>query len=83
MLTQKSYLKILPTFISSQETTYVQKQIHWESNKLISDIVEISDWFNIKGFLEAMDIETAFDSLENNFLSSILTKFGFGKNFIT
>ena len=30
-----------------------------------------------------MDTEEAFDSLDHNVLSSVLRKFGFGKNFIT
>ena len=30
-----------------------------------------------------MDIEKAFDSLDRDFLSFVLRKFGFGKNFIT
>ena len=30
-----------------------------------------------------MDIEKAFDSIDHDFLSSALRKFGFGKNFIT
>ena len=30
-----------------------------------------------------MDIETAFDSLDHIFLIYLLTKFGFGKRFIT
>ena len=34
------------------------------------------------GFLVAMDIEKAFDSLDHNFLILTLEKYGFGKNFI-
>ena len=30
-----------------------------------------------------MDIEKAFESFDHDFLSSVLRKFGFGKNFIT
>ena len=37
----------------------------------------------LKGFLVTMDIEKAFDSLDHDFLSSVLRKFGFGKNSIT
>ena len=54
-----------------------------ESGKLISDIIEISDWLNIEGCLLTMDIQKAFDSLDYDFLSSVLRKFGFDKNFIT
>ena len=49
---------------------------------LISDITEISGWFNIVDFLVTMDIEKAFDSLSHGFLMSVLQKFGFGKNVI-
>ena len=53
-----------------------------ESGRLISDITEISGWFNNKWFLRPMDIEKAFDSLSHDFLSSVLRKIGFGKNFV-
>ena len=69
--------------ISSQETVYVKNRFIGGSVRLISDIIGISDWLNIEVFLVTMDIEKAFDSLDHDFLSSILRKFGFGKNFIT
>ena len=37
----------------------------------------------MKEFLVTMDIEKAFDSLDYDFLSSMLRKFRFGKNLIT
>ena len=74
---------VLPTLISSEQTAYVKNRFIGESGRLISDVIELSDWFNIKGFLVTMDIEKAFDSLDHDFLSSVLTKFGFGTNFIT
>ena len=46
---------------------------------MVSDITEISDWFNIEGFLVTMDIENAFDSLDHDFISTVIRKFGFGK----
>ena len=36
----------------------------------------------MEGFLVTMNIEKAFDSLDHNFLTSTLEKYGFGKNFI-
>ena len=73
---------VLPTLISSQQTAHVKNRFIGESNRLIPDIIEISGWLNIEGFLVIMDIEKTFDSLDHDFLSSVLRKFGFGKNFI-
>ena len=73
----------MPTLISSQQTAYVENTFIGESGTLISDIIEISGWFNITGFLVTMDIEKAFHSLDHVFLNSVLKKFGFGRKFIT
>ena len=74
---------VLLMLISSQETVYVKHRFIGGSVRLISDIIGISDWLNIEVFLVTMDIEKAFDSLDHDFLSPVLRKFGFGKNFIT
>ena len=42
----------------------------------------MSDILGIPGYLVTMDIEKAFDSLDHDFLLSILKKFGFGGNFV-
>ena len=39
---------------------------------LTSDVIEISGWFNIIGFLVTKDIEKALDSLDYSFLISVL-----------
>ena len=49
---------------------------------MIAGIIEITDILNKEGFLVTMDIEKAFDSLDNTFLISVLKKFGFGNNFV-
>ena len=48
---------------------------------MISDIIEVSDVFNIDGFLVTMDIEKAFGSLNHCFLLAVL-KNGFATSFI-
>ena len=49
--------------------------------KLISDILSVTNNLN-KSYPVAMDIEKAFDSLDHNFLISVLKQFGCEENFI-
>ena len=49
---------------------------------IISDVIEIAKIKEQDGFLVAMDIEKAFDSLDHDFLILALGRYGFGKNFI-
>ena len=72
----------MPTLISSQQTVYVKNRFIGEIGRMISDIIEISGCFNITDFLVTMDIEKAFDSLDHNFLISLLKMFGFGKTLL-
>lgn len=44
----------------------------------MSEIIEISDWFNVEGFLVTMDTEKTFDSLDHDFLRSVLIKIWIG-----
>ena len=68
--------------ISYEQTAYVNGRFICETGRLISDIIEVSDVFNINGFLVTMDIEKAFDSLNHSFLLAVLKKVGFGTSFI-
>ena len=52
-----------------------KKQIHWRM-RLISDILEISNVFNLTGYIVTADTEKAFDSLSHSFLLGCLKKFG-------
>ena len=49
---------------------------------MISDVLEICDKLQIKGFLMTVDIENSFDSINHCFLIKVLEKFGFEKDFI-
>ena len=69
--------KTIPTIISSNQTSYVNKRCISESGHLISDIIEVCKKQNIGGYLVTMDIEKAFGSLVHDFLVTVLNKFGF------
>ena len=73
---------VLPDIISHDQSAYVKGRFIGESTRLISDILEVSDQFNVGGYLLTADIEKAFDSMDHQFLIAALTKFGFGDNFI-
>ena len=75
--------KPLPTIVSSNQTAYVNKRCISKSGRLISDIIEVWEKENIGGYLVSMDIEKPFRSLDHDFLVNILSKFGFGSNFIS
>ena len=72
----------LPSLISSDQTAYVKGRFISEGGRLISDVLEISDKLQIKGFLMTVDIEKAFDSINHCFLIKVLEKYGFKKDFI-
>ena len=61
---------------------YVENRHIGESERLISDVTEISKIKKLEGFLFAMDIVKAFDSLDHNFLLPTPAKYGFDKYFI-
>ena len=69
--------EVLRDLISSQQAAYVKNRHIGESGRLISDIIETTKIRNIEGFLVAMDIVKAFDSLDHNFVISTLEKYGF------
>ena len=47
---------------------------------MIEDVLDHADQENLDGILFAADIEKVFDSVEHNFIFSVLRKFGFGWN---
>ena len=52
-----------------------------ESGRLIPDVLEITYSLDIEGILMTVDLEKAFDSINQTFLMCVLKNFGFGKDF--
>ena len=73
---------VLPDIISHDQTAYVKGRFIGESTRLISDILEVTNQYNISGYILTADIEKAFDSMDHSFLIACLRKFGFGNYFI-
>ena len=74
--------KVLPSVITHQQTAYIQNRCISETGRIISDILEIADTSNLKGYLVTIDIEKAFDLLNHSFLMAILKKFVFAPSFL-
>ena len=73
---------LLPVLISNEQTVYVKERFICETGRLISDVIEVSDVFNIDGFLVTMDIKKTFDSLNHYFVLIVLKNFGFGTSLL-
>ena len=71
----------LDTIISSEQCAYVEGRLISQNGRLIYDILEACELFGIEGYLVTVDIQKAFDSI-NQFLQSVLKRYGFGENFI-
>ena len=55
-----------------------QRQIHWQSIRLINDIMEQTEQQDIPGILLLLDFRKAFDTIEWNFIQQTLSLFNFG-----
>ena len=71
----------LPKLISFQKTAYVRNRFIYEKGGIISDILEMSESLNLKGYIVTVDIEKAFDSLSHSFLLVCRKKYGYGNDF--
>ena len=55
----------LPDLASYKQTAYVKNRFVEERGRLISDILEISSFFKLRGYRVTVDIEKVFDSLSH------------------
>ena len=68
--------------ISCQQTAYVQNRFNGEGVRPISDILEMSNNFNLIWYIVIVDIEKVFDTLNHSFLLACLKKFAFRHDFL-
>ena len=70
---------VISTIVNQNQVAYVNNRFISESGRLISDVLEITNGLDIiEGLLMTVDIEKAFDSINNSFLMCMLKKIGFG-----
>ena len=67
---------------SFQQMTHVKNGLIGEAGRLISDILEISEGLNLKGYILTVDVEKAFNSLSHSLLVICLKKYEYGNDFI-
>ncbi len=74
--------KVLKNIIHEDQTGYIKGRYIGTNARLLEDYFEHCENFEIPGILLMLDFEKAFDSLEWNFMTSVLQKFNFGQGFI-
>ena len=67
--------------INADQTGYIKGRYIGENVRLISDIISYTAAKNLPGLAIFLDFETAFDSMEWNFIFKALDKLNFGPDF--
>ena len=57
--------KYLPFLISLNQTAYVDGRFISKGGRSFSDILQVTDFLNLRGLLVTVDIQKAFDSVNN------------------
>ena len=75
--------KVLPRIINRDQTGFLKGRFIGENIRLINEIIDYCNIQNIKGLLLFLDFEKAFNTVEWNFIYTILKKYNFGDNLIS
>ena len=74
--------QVIKKLVNNNQSAYIKKRFIGCNIRLISDIIDHANLFDLPGIILCLDFEKAFDSLDWNFMFKILEKFNFGNNFI-
>ena len=66
---------VLPNIIHYNQCAYVKR-------RMIEDVMEFSERYNLEGRMVCIDFKKAFDTVSRDFLFRTLTSFGFGPSFL-
>ena len=72
---------VLPSIINRDQLAYIQDRLIGENIRIVKDLIDYCQLFNVEGILMLIDFEKAFDTINWDFLTHVLTSFGFGPNF--
>ena len=73
--------KVLPDIICPNQTGYVKNRYIGENVRLIADIIDYTKTKEIQGVALFLDFKKAFDSIEWDYLSTVLDVFNFKEDF--
>ena len=71
--------KYLPFLISLNQTAYVDGRFISKGGRSFSDILQVTDFLNLRGLLVTVDIQKTFDSVNN----CIKQKLALGKHLLS
>ena len=74
-------ISVIFSIVNENQVAYVNNRFINESGRLISDVLEITNSFDIEGILITVDIEKAFDSINHSFLMCVLKNLNLAKIF--
>ena len=73
---------VIGKIVNIDQTGYIKGRYIGCSARMIQDIFEYCENYNTPGAIICLDFQKAFDSLDWNFMFSVLEKYNFGQNFI-
>ena len=72
---------VISTIVNENQVAYINNRFTSESNKLISDVLKITNSLDIEGLFNDSRYKKAFDSINHSFLMCLLKKLDLATNF--